>query len=303
MRPRVAVVVLSALLLGLPGCAGPAPSAPPPSPHEEARTPHFAFTFKNRCVTAAERDALAKEAEFAFHRISRRLGKAMRPGDFGSGPRARWSAGPPDPELDPAALKPIPIVVADRAGRCYTHAGGIELVKDHLSRHDLTHELVHFLAGSSWSPIDEGLAVWLTEEIHGPDKEAGVHLRTIVYRDLAMLMPLIPARFRDKPMSRVDYDAAASFVCWLSQTFGFERVLVLYNGKERNYHGAFGCSENELFRRWMTWLKSLKLARSREYYRFRARITVGLQSAGPPLSQLRAEGRLPPDGETRRTPR
>jgi len=276
---RAGRVALCALMVHAAGCRL-APEAPPPGLPSELRTERFHLRFEEGSLDAGARAALLAELERSLAAVEADFSDVTRPGSFGTG-RA--------PALDGARLEPIQVRVVLSAGRCFTDARGIELVASHRERHHATHELIHYLFGPSWHPVDEGLACYLTERLCGPIKQAGADLRTVVALDLERFRSLIPERL-DRQMSRVDYDAAASFVKYLIETFGWARFFDLYRGVKRNYHGAFGRSEQELFSAWRERLGRLDLRRTRAYYRFRARSTIGLQEAGAPPSQRRAEG-------------
>lgn len=217
-------------------------------------------------------------AQAARRAILAELGPWIRPGDF-SLESGNAFAPPPDPSLAPPPIPPIPIRISKRAGRSFTDAQGIDLAISGLPKHELCHELVHYLCGASWQPIDEGLAVHITELIHGPDKGYSCDLRTLVYQELGRLKSLDPARFRNERMSRSDYDSAASFVAFLVRKYGWVRFFQLYQGPPRNYLWVYNRSEDELLEDWKQELEKLQLRRSREYYRFRALITTGLGEA------------------------
>lgn len=265
------------------GCQSPA--KPATRSHTVVTKPPFRFVYLNNCCKADEQRRIEAEAESGLSFLKQRLGPHTRPGDFGhvtQSPPSHNHAG--HSHSTPRSRDGlIPVKIVDRRGRSHTDIHGIEVVKSQLSKFHLTHELVHWLAGASWPPLDEGLAVLLTEELRGPEDEADCDLRTLVYINLNTLRPLGTARLL-KDMTRVDYDASASFVKYLLARFGQEKFFELYNANARNYFGVLGKSEQDLMDDWLETLKKQQRhrCRSREFYRFRARITTGLQGATTP---------------------
>lgn len=254
---------------------------PSQSPHEVVKTKHFHITNVDRCLSKTEMKKLLREAHEAKVQLLERIGPYIRPGDFFER-EPKLSMSPPSEPKERGEylpeLPPIPARVVDRPGRSFTDRQGIEIAKHYIDRHDFTHELVHYLAGSSWAPADEGLACYLTELLWGPEKQASLDLRTLVYVDLNMLRSLKPSRL-EKGMTRVDYDASGSFVKFLVKKYGWARFFQLYHGPKGNYLWVFGRSEDDLIYEWRKSLDALNLKRSGDFYRFRARITTGLQGA------------------------
>lgn len=252
-----------------------------PSRDEVIITHHFHMTNVNRCLSKAEMKKVLREAHTAKVQILERIGPYIRPGDFYGRKRKVMQITPAKLPKRSEFLPDIPRVkarIVDRPGRSFTDKRGIEIAKHYLPRHDLTHELVHYLAGSSWAPADEGLACYLTELLWGPEKKASLDLRVLVYVDLSMLRSLKPSRL-EKGMTRVDYDASGSFVKYLVKQYGWDRFFQLYHGPKGNYLWVYGASEDELIYEWRKSLDALKLKRSGDFYRFRARITTGLKGA------------------------
>lgn len=271
--------VLAALVALLAGCAGSAPPTPaPPDVRDPAAVEAFAaerFTVwvERDCISHARRAALLDELNSAHEFLVEWFGAAMAPGDFRPRgvPRA---ACPPAPGLAPAPRVPrIDVVVVPDGDRCHADRDGITLVPVHLDRRDGTHELVHFLAGSSWHPIDEGLAVFLTERLWGPDRGVPVKVRARVFLDLSLDTDLDPVALARDGMSRRDYDVAGAFVGWLIESYGKERFLTLYAGAQRNYHGVYGIGEKELLFRFWQHVRSLDVRRDGRYHAFKAWIT------------------------------
>jgi hypothetical protein len=253
------------------------------TPNEIIETPHFKFTLVNRCLKIEERKKLLREAHESKVKILELIAPYIRPGDFRPSRSAKAPASPPEPELRTnmdslPQVRQIPVKVMDRSGRSFTDGRGIEVARHYLPRHDMTHELVHYLAGASWAPVDEGLACYITETLKGPDKQAPLHLRVLVYLELNMLRPINPKRL-EKGMSRVDYDAAGSFVKFLVEKYGWHRFFQLYQGPKRNYLWIYSKSEHELIYEWRKALDALNLRRSGDFYKFRARLTTGMKGA------------------------
>ncbi|MDF1662948.1 MAG: hypothetical protein P1V97_14325 [Planctomycetota bacterium] len=272
---------LFALLAVLTAACQSTNDSQPSSPDEIVQTHHFHITNVNRCLSKAELKKVMREAHEAKVKLLERIGPYIRPGDFYARKRQVSAIAPakrPTPEEFLPDIPPIRARVVDRPGRSFTDKSGIEIAKHYIGRHDVTHELVHYLAGSSWAPADEGLACYLTELLWGPEKKASLDLRVLVYIDLSMLRSLKPSRL-EKGMSRVDYDASGSFVKYLVTKYGWDRFFQLYHGPKGNYLWVYGASEDELIYEWRKSLAALKLTRSGDFYRFRARITTGLQGA------------------------
>lgn len=263
-----------ALLLGvvaLLGCAGRPEHLPRdvPDPDWVQVFPADGFTYyiDQACLSSAERDALETELARARAKLLAWLGPALAPGDFRPQGEPRQDC-PSDWEFGPAPTPgPIDVVVLASGGRCHADRDGITLVHRHLARGDATHELVHYLAGSSWHPLDEGLAVYLTEQLIGPDKGFPLSSRARAYRDLNLVTYLNP-RELGEPMSRRDYDVAGAFVGWLIESFGKTRFLRLYAGPARDYMDVYGVSERELVERFWTHVGNLRVRQDSAYYAF-----------------------------------
>jgi len=287
---RPALLLLLLVLLGLlSGCAGIGSRDAPPSPFERLETSHFRFLIEGGRLDAESRRSLIAEAESSRSKILHWLGAAARPGDFSSPKQRSKRLAKQVPKS--SALEKIEVRILSGPGRCQADASGIELRAGHIKRHDLTHELVHYLAGRSWRPINEGLATWLTEKFQGAARGYSVDIRARVYRELSTLRNLDRKRLRGQ-MSRRDYDVAASFVGFLIERFGKARFLQLYGGVEGNFHGLLGIPETDLFMAWERRVADMSVEDSRAFYRFRAMITTGLQEAGAPNSQLIEEGSI-----------
>ena len=63
---------------------------------------------------------------------------------------------------------------------------------------------VHYLVGGAWRPIDEGLAVYLTEKLHGPAGGISLDIRARVYVDLSLENGLDRDRMRLRRGRRAD---------------------------------------------------------------------------------------------------
>jgi len=270
---RLALPFSLPVLLLAAGCAVPRSDLPPDVPDpDDVRVVHdggYRLCIDGSCLNADETEALFRELSAARERILAFLGGARAPGDF----RGYGTTRPECPSLDPLPLPPrIDVVVVREGERCHADSDGITLLQSHLPRRDATHELVHFLAGSSWRPIDEGLAVYLTERIWGPDKTIPVKIRARVFSDLNLRVNLEPAAMR-RGMSRRDYDVAGAFVGWLIEAFGPERFWTLYHGPVRDYHSAYGRSESELWGRFWRFVRNLEVRHDASYHRYRDRLT------------------------------
>ncbi len=237
--------------------------------------PDFRLFIERDCLSDEQQGALLAELRAAAKRLRAVLGPYAAPGNFRpfGEPRPTCPAGPSS--LPP--LGRIDVVVleggAGRGGdRCHADADGITLVAEHLPRRDATHELVHYLAGSSWRPLDEGLAVYLTERLWGPDAGVAVKLRARAFFDLSLDEDLDPEALR-AGMSRRDYDVAGAFVGWLLEAYGPEPFWRLYAGPLRNYHGAYGVSEVELWQRFWRYVRNLDVRHSSAYHAFKAQLT------------------------------
>jgi hypothetical protein len=271
------LLVLVGLLLA--GCAASPPGSLPPdiTRPESVRLLElqgFRLYADRGCLDGYGLKALGAELVSARVYLEAFLGPAMAPADFrGHGePRANcpesFSFGP----LPHAGT--IDVVVVPHGDRCHADAAGLTVLRRHLTRHDATHELVHYLAGSSWRPIDEGLAVYLTERLHGPDKGFPIRTRARVYDDLAMRPRLEPSELLHHGMTRKDYDVAGAFVGWLIEVHGKERFFRLYAGAAQNYYGIYGIDELELLERFWRYVRNLDVRDDDAYYGFKRLITA-----------------------------
>lgn len=279
-RPRAALVLVLAVALALAaGCATSAAAGRvPPDVSDPAAVEAFvadAFTIwvERDCISRSRRAALLEELVGARDFLVEWLGPAMSPGDFRPRGVPRSACLPPLGFGPPPAVPRIDVVVVPSGDRCHADRDGITLVPMHLDRFDATHELVHYLAGSSWHPIDEGLAVHLTERLRGAERGVPVKLRARVFQDLGLDTDLDPVDLTRDGMSRRDYDVAGAFVGWLIESYGKERFLQLYAGPERNYHGVYGVGEQELLFRFWQHVRSLDVERDGRYHAFKAWIT------------------------------
>ncbi|MEZ6183964.1 MAG: hypothetical protein R3F62_03020 [Planctomycetota bacterium] len=266
---------LALLVLGLTACSAPLQDLPPDAAldSELHEAYGFALYVEPGALDDAGRDALVQELDRARERIEGWLGPALAPGDFRpvGTPRAHC---PPDWEFGPRPASPrVPVVVRKTDLRCHADAQGITLGAVHLAERHATHELVHYLAGSSWHPVDEGLAVYLTERLWGGAAGVPLKIRARVYRDLNLKGSLAPRVLHSEGMSRRDYDVSGAFVGWLIETYGKAKFLQLYAGAERNYYGVYLLGERDLLERFWKAIASLDVRGDSDYYRFQARLT------------------------------
>lgn len=269
------------LLLGLAcllaGCAAERPAGVPfdvPDPADVVRhdLPGFAVWVDRGCLTGDELEALEEELARARERIEGWLGAALAPGEFGR-PGERPACPADLQRAAPRKAGTIEVVIVAEGDRCHADAQGIVVTRDHLPRQDATHELVHYLAGASWHPLDEGFAVWLTEELWGPDKGWSLEVRARAYRDLSHRVSLSPEHLRGG-MDRRDYDVAGAFVGWLIRTHGKEKFLRLYAGPERDYWTVYGTGERELEDRFWKHVASLRVRHDPAYHTFMAHLSA-----------------------------
>ncbi len=250
-------LLLLATVLLVAGCA----ADPPP---RELRAFHAnGFVIQDDgCLTPKEREGLLAELTAAREKILATVGRSARTGDFRTlEERARASC-----PLVPAAETRV--VVLRNAGRCHADETGLTIVYAHLERKDATHELVHYLVGGAWRPVDEGLAVYLTEKLHGPSGGVGLDIRSRVYMDLSLENGLDRERLR-QGMSRCDYDVAGSFTKFLIETYGIGPFMTLYDGPPGDYHGVYGCSEQELLAKWREKIRAIPVRQDGSYYKFK----------------------------------
>lgn len=273
-----------ALIALLAGCAAqvrPA-DAPPEAPDEVevVRGDRFTLWVERGAIDTPRQAALLRELTRASDAIAAWLGPGARPGDFRAAAQRRPLDGAPAcPEVwefgPSPALPHVDVVVRADGERCHADRHGLVLVRRHLDRRDATHELVHWLAGASWRPVDEGLATWLTEATWGPDRTP-VALRARAYLDLALDREVTPD-LRPETMTRRDYDIAAAFVGWLVDTFGKPRFLELYHGPPRNYHGVYGQSEADLWRRFWRHIRGLDVRHDGRFHQFKTDVSASMR--------------------------
>lgn len=234
----------------------------------------FRLAIVDGCLDGQERRALLTELETARVRIRQFVGAALAPGDFRAYGEPRASC-PGERATVPSIPTPIDVVVVPEGGRCHADEHGVTLVASHLSRRDATHELVHYLAGSSWRPLDEGLAVYLTERFWGPAADIPVKIRARAYHDLDLDVDLDPEVLRRDGMSRRDYDVAGAFVGWLIEAYGAAKFWELYAGPVRNYHGVYRRSEAELWERFWRYVRNLDVRHDGRYHAYKDRYNRG----------------------------
>ncbi|MBI3723215.1 hypothetical protein HY251_04565 [bacterium] len=214
----------------------------------------------------AEEAALLQELAESRAKILHLFGKTAAIGDFRTW-KERSEAACAGAQL-PAPPVEIRVVVVKKEGRCHADETGLTIRRDHLKRKDATHELVHYLAGGSWRPIDEGLAVWLTEKLQGPAWGVPVDVRSRVYFDLGMDDGLDRERMR-LGMNRRDYDLAGSFVKFLIDEKGLDAFMVLYRSAPGDYHTVFGMPEQDLLAKWRERIHAMNVRQDASYYRFK----------------------------------
>lgn len=272
MRPALPCLLVA---LALGGCSSPQSPLPPDASSDAERFEGDGFTLyvEPGAMDLAARERLLEELGTARERLVGWLGPALSPGDFRAQgtPRAHC---PPNWEFGPRPTIPsVDVVVRRNAIRCHADGDGITLAAPHLSVHHATHELVHFLAGSSWHPVDEGLAVYLTERLRGGARGVPLRIRARVYRDLNLRGTLDPRVLQHEGMSRRDYDVAGAFVGWLIESYGKAKFFELYSGAERNYYGVYRMGERDLLDRFWRSIASLQVRGNSDYYRFQALLT------------------------------
>lgn len=269
MRATAVLLLLGAVLAGCTARPADVPSdVPDPGAVARHDAPGFRLWIDRGCLSPVEVEELAAELVRARAFLEDWLGPAMMPGSFrpdgvvrASCPE-RWDFGPRPP------VGTIDVVVLAEGGRCHADREGITVVRRHVARHDATHELVHFLAGTAWPPIDEGLAVYLTERIWGPDKGFPLAVRAKAYRDLSLETYLTP-RELEGGMSRRDYDVAGAFCGWLIESFGREAFLRLYAGAARDYYTTYETGERDLMERFWAHVRSQDLRHDSAYLKFK----------------------------------
>jgi hypothetical protein len=256
-------VVTAVAALTAAGCAS---EPAPPAPLRSVRVEGFLIQ-DDGSLTDAERLALTAELTSSREKILKFLGGAAAPGDFRSFEERRAASCPLPPPGDTRIL-----VLGGGGGRCHADESGVTLLRAHIERKDGTHELVHYLAGGSWRPIDEGLAVYLTEKLCGPAWGVSVDIRSRVYLDLSMEGGLDRDHVR-LGMNRRDYDTAGSFVKFLIEERGLEKFLDLYRGPQGDFHDVYGISEQELVATWRQKIREFNVRQNASYYRFKDHLT------------------------------
>lgn len=274
-RPTASLLLLLLTLATCAGCASTRPSDMPadvPFPDDVRVSTRDGFRlFVDRsCLNTREVESLLEELSVAKARLTSYLGESLAPGDFRAYGVPREACPPDGPPRVPDS---IDVVIVREGSRCHADRDGITVTKGHLWRGDATHELVHYLAGSSWRPIDEGLAVYLTEKICGADHDVPAKIRARVFLDLNLDVDLYPHVVR-KEMSRRDYDTAGAFVGWLIEAYGKERFLRLYAGAVRNFETVYGMSEVGLWKRFWRYTANLDVRHDSGYYAYKARIAI-----------------------------
>ncbi len=270
LRRQAACALALLPLLVVAGCAAP-PVRPtvqaPPSAPAEAE------------LVRGERFDLWREPgvlePWAEARLVAELSRARELVGEWLGPDAASSQGPafgPPSDGAPTPAARIPVVIVRRGSRSYTDRTSVTLVTQRLANHDATHELVHWLAGPGWRPLDEGLATWLTERLCGEER-APLEVRARVYADLSQ-DGKVGTDARPEAMSRRDYDVAGAFVGWLVATYGRDAVMALYRGPVRDYEGALKTSEAELWRRFWQHIRGLQVRHDGRYHSFKAWVGV-----------------------------
>ncbi len=259
---RRAVLLAAATLLLLAGCAAP----PEPAPIRTTRVAGFAIQ-DDGTLSTKDMDRLSAELTSSQKKVLPILGRHALVADF----------RPPDERSRAGCPAPVPVetkvtVLSGTSGRCHADETGITILRSHLDRKDATHELIHYLAGGSWRPVDEGLAVYLTEKLHGPSGGVSLDVRARAYMDLSMEHGLDRDRLRTG-MSRCDYDLAGSFAKFLIEERGLDSYMSLYHGEAGDFHGVYGVSEQELFGKWRQKIKAMNVKQDGSYYRFKDFLT------------------------------
>jgi hypothetical protein len=217
-------------------------------------------------LSEKELGALGDELNDSRKKVLALLGPQAFTADFRTPDERGRASCPIAPPME------IRVTVVSGDGRCHADETGVTLLRDHIERKDGTHELIHFLAGGSWRPVDEGLAVYLTEKLQGPSAGVSLDVRARAYMDLSLEQGLDRDRIRNG-MSRCDYDCAGSFVKWLIAERGLTLFMALYHGEPGDYHGVYGVSEQELFGEWRDSIRALKIRQDGSYYAFKDFLT------------------------------
>ena len=267
MRPQAWIEGALALAAAftLAGCVAVAPREAPggldPARARTTRGQGFVVV-DDGALQPRDSTELFRELVSSRAAILRILGRHVAPGDFRSYEERRsGQACAPAPQ-------DVRVVVLRSGSRCHADETGVTIVCDHIARRDATHELVHYLAGAGWRPVDEGLAVYLTERICGPAGGVPIDTRTRVYLDLALEERLDRDRLKFG-MSRRAYDLAGSFVKWLVETHGLDRFMELYRAVPGDYMVVYGEGELELEARWLASIRARDARHDGDYYRFR----------------------------------
>src|SRR5581483_7038619 len=255
MRPHAGIALLLAVIAG---CA----AEPEARPLRVTHAPGFAIQ-DDGSLSPKEIEKLSTELVGAKEKLLAILKQHAFIADFRA-PEDRLRASCPQ-----GAPHEIRItVLSGESGRCHADETGITLLRAHIDRKDGTHELVHYLAGGSWRPVDEGLAVGRTEKLHGPAAGVSLDVRARAYMDLSLEQGLDRDRLRSG-MSRCDYDVAGSFVKWLIEARGLDAFMALYHAQPGDYHGVYGVSEQELFAKWREKIRGMNVRQDGDYYRFK----------------------------------
>jgi hypothetical protein len=260
-----ALVVLAAFA----GCSSSELTDTPPGldpAHVRTVRGHGFLVVDDGVLEPQEEASLFQELAEARPKILALLKRGAAPGDFRTWQERREAACTAPTEAGPVG--DIRVVVERQGVRCHADEGGLTILRAHVGRRDATHELVHFLAGASWRPADEGLAVYVTEKLWGPSWGVSLDVRARVYMDLNLEEGLARDRLAGD-MNRRDYDSAGSFVKFLIEEWGWDKFLDLYRGAPGDYHTVYGVSEQELLARWRQRIRALDVRQSSAYYRFR----------------------------------
>lgn len=147
---------------------------------------------------------------------------------------------------------PVPITIVAGGDRCHTDRNGMRIAQNHLPRFDITHEMVHYVAGPSWRPVNEGIATWFTERLrHPPEDKSFVpcDLYARAYAAAGLTVPIDSASC-EAAMDFRAYMAACSFTRWLLEAEGFEKFKRLYTGPPDGYANVYGKDREALMMEW-----------------------------------------------------
>lgn len=224
--PRLLLFLLA--LTAVAGCRTPGPRPPREAPAWTLlNTPHCRIRIESSlALPEAGIARIEEEAESAYAAIV---------ADWGE---PRW--------------RPIPITIVAAGDRCHTDRNGMEIAASHLPRFDITHEMVHYVAGPSWRPVNEGLATWFTERLRHPPGEASwvpCDLYARAYAAAGLTVPLDSVS-SEASMDFRAYMAAASFTKWLLETRGLAEFKRLYAGPRDGYARVYGKDRDTLIAEW-----------------------------------------------------